>query len=126
MDSNTEQGDTMKEIKAIIRPNKIDNLQAALRRIPNFPGMTVSKVDGFTAPAALVKRSVKEDLTDFSHKILLHILAPESEVDHIVDTIIRETMTGQIGDGLVWVTPVEVIRRIRDGTRVSGIIPPIV
>ena len=57
---------TMKEIRAIVRPGRLERLRDALRAIPNFPGVTLFRAEGFTAPAAIDKRSVKEELTDFS------------------------------------------------------------
>ena len=51
----------MKEIRAIIRPHRRERLREALRAIPNFPGVTLFKAEGFTAPAAVDKRSVRDE-----------------------------------------------------------------
>ena len=64
----------MKEIRAIVRPNRLDRLREAMRAIPNFPGMTVFKAEGFTAPAAISKRTVKDELTDFTPKLMVCVL----------------------------------------------------
>lgn len=99
----------MKEIKAIIRPNKLPALREALREIPGFPGMTVSKAEGLSAPARLGpgKHTIKEELTDFTPKTRIEIVAPDELADAIVDRIVSVSSTGHIGDGLVWVTPID-------------------
>jgi nitrogen regulatory protein P-II 1 len=59
----------MKEIKAVIRPNKLASLRDALVALPGFPGMTVSKVEGCSAPNRhLVPHNIKEQLTDYTPK----------------------------------------------------------
>lgn len=98
----------MKEIKAIIRPNKLPGLRDALREIPGFPGMTVSKVEGCSAPTRHVPGcKVKEALTDYTPKVRIEIIAPDELADNLADCIIRTAQTGQIGDGIVWITDVE-------------------
>ena len=104
----------MKEVRAIIRPNRRDRLREALRAIPNFPGVTMFRAEGFTAPAALDKRSVREELTDFTEKIMVCVLCPDEMVEPIRETIMAACGTGQIGDGLVWVLDVAQVHRIRD------------
>ncbi len=106
----------MKEIRAIVRPNRLDRLREALRAIPNFPGVTVFKAEGFTAPAAVAKRTVKDELTDFTPKLMVCVLAEESMVETIRQTLIDSCSTGQIGDGIVWVVDIQAPTRIRDGT----------
>ncbi len=99
----------MKEIKAIIRPNKLPALREALRDLAGFPGMTVSKVEGLSALSRLtpVKSSIKNDLTDYTPKIRIEIVTSDELSDVIVDIIVTSVSTGQVGDGLVWVTPIE-------------------
>ena len=75
----------MVEIRAIFRPNRLPRLREALRAMPNFPGVTVFKAEGFTAPAATSKLSVREELTDFSDKLMLCVLADEDSVEGIRD-----------------------------------------
>ena len=106
----------MKEIRAIVRPSRIERLRAALRAIPNFPGVTLLKAEGFTAPAALQTRTVREELTDFSGKVMVCLLADDAMVPTIRRAIVEACSTGQIGDGLVWVVDIEEIHRIRDGS----------
>jgi nitrogen regulatory protein P-II 1 len=104
----------MKERRAIVRPSRLQRLRDALRAIPNFPGVTLFKAEGFTAPAAVDKRTVKDELTDFTDKIMVCVLAEAEMVETIKDAIIDAVYTGQIGDGLVWVVDIESMYRIRD------------
>ncbi|SEM89400.1 nitrogen regulatory protein P-II family [Nitrosospira multiformis] len=106
----------MKEIRAICRPDRLYELRRALRAIPGFPGLTVLEAKGFSAPVLIDNPSLKEALTDFTGKVMLCTLVADDMVDSITDVIMREGRTGQIGDGLIWVLPVESARRIRDGS----------
>ena len=105
---------SMKEIRAIIRPSRLARLREALRGIPNFPGVTMWAAEGFTAPAALVKRSVRDELTEFSSKTLVCVLCDADMVDTIRQAIFDACGTGAVGDGLVWVVDVQSTHRIRD------------
>lgn len=111
----------MKEVRAIIRPSRLPRLREALRVIPNFPGVTVWNADGFTAPAALVKRTVREELTEFSHKVLVCVLCEEAMVDSIREAVFDACSTGTVGDGLVWVVDVQATHRIRDRAPLSAL-----
>jgi len=104
----------MKEIRAIVRPNRLQRLRDALRDIPNFPGVTIFKAEGFTAPAAIHKRSVKDELTDFTDKLMVCVLVENDMVEPIREAIMQACHTGQIGDGLVWVIDIASMHRIRD------------
>ena len=98
----------MKEIKAIIRPNKLSALRDALVALPDFPGMTVSKVEGCSAPSRHVARQrIKDELTDYSPKIRIEIVAPDDVAEAIFQRITEVAQTGHYGDGLVWITEVE-------------------
>lgn len=97
----------MKEIKAIVRPNKLSAIRQALVEIPGFPGMTVSKVEGCSAPVRHgPPHNIKEELTDYTPKVRIEIVCPDELADTLVDRIILTAQTGHIGDGLVWVTDV--------------------
>jgi nitrogen regulatory protein P-II 1 len=106
----------MKEIRAIIRPNRLSRLRDALRAIPNFPGVTVFNVKGFTAPSAVDKRSVRDELTDFTDKVMVCVLVEPDMVETIRTALIDACQTGQIGDGLVWVVDIQSMHRIRDAS----------
>lgn len=96
----------MKEIKAVIRPNKLSALREALRGLPGFPGMTVSKAEGCSAPSRHSPHTIREELTDFTPKVRIEIVADDAVAEAIVDRIIAVAQTGHIGDGLVWTTEV--------------------
>ena len=96
----------MKEIKAIIRPNKLTMLRDRLRDIQGFPGMTVSRAEGCSAPSRHSPASHKEELTDYTPKIRIEIVCPDELADAVVDRITQVAQTGHIGDGLVWVTEI--------------------
>ncbi len=106
----------MMEIRAIVRPSRLPQLREALREIPNFPGLTLMKAEGFTAPASLDKRTVKEELIDYTPKIMVAVLADEDMAEKIRKTIIEACSTGQIGDGLVWTVPIATMHRVRNGS----------
>ncbi|MCL5060711.1 MAG: P-II family nitrogen regulator [Candidatus Thermoplasmatota archaeon] len=105
----------MKEIRAIIRPKCLSNLRQALREIPDFPGVTVFKGEGFAAPGEVGKRTVREELTDFSEKVLITVITHDAMVKVIAETILRECRTGHLGDGLLWILPIDGVQCIRDG-----------
>jgi nitrogen regulatory protein P-II 1 len=96
----------MKEIKAVIRPSKLPTLREKLRTLPGFPGMTVSKAEGCSATKLQSPSNLKEELTDYTPKVRIEIVAPDELSDSIVDTIVQVAQIGQIGDGLVWVTDI--------------------
>ncbi len=98
----------MKEIKAIIRPNKLASLRDALVALPGFPGMTVSRVEGCSAPSRhLAPHNIKEQLTDYTPKVRVEIVAPDDVAQVIFDRVTQVAQTGHFGDGLVWITDIE-------------------
>ena len=98
----------MKEIKAVIRPNKLAALRDALHAIPGFPGMTVSKAEGCTGTARhQVRQNIKEELTDYTPKVRIEIVVADELAEVIFTCITEVAQTGHVGDGLVWITDVE-------------------
>ena len=99
----------MKEIKAIIRPNKLPSLRDALITLPGFPGMTVTKVEGCSAPSRHVpaKVRIKDELTDYTPKVRVEIVAPDEVAEEIFQRITDVAQTGHYGDGLVWIADIE-------------------
>lgn len=98
----------MKEIKAVIRPNKLSALRDALVSLPGFPGMTVTRVEGCSAPSRHVARhTIKEVLTDYTAKVRIEIVAPDDVAEAIFQRITEVAQTGHYGDGLVWITELE-------------------
>lgn len=100
----------MKEIKAIIRPNKLAGLRDALIALPGFPGMTVNKVEGCSAPSRhVVRHNIKDELTDYTPKVRIEIVAPDDVAEAVFQRITEVAQTGHFGDGLVWITDVEKV-----------------
>jgi nitrogen regulatory protein P-II 1 len=99
----------MKEIKAVIRPNKLAALRDALVSLPDFPGMTVTKVEGRSAASRHVpaRTRIKEELTDYSPKVRVEIVAPDEVAGTIFQRVLEVAQTGAYGDGLVWIIDVE-------------------
>lgn len=97
----------MKEIKAIVRPNKMPQLRKALMSLDGFPGMTISQAEGCSAPSRHgPPASIKDELTDFTKKIRIEVVCPDEIADRIVECITDIAQTGHLGDGIVWVTEV--------------------
>ncbi len=107
----------MKKIEAIIKPFKLDEVKEALNDI-NIKGITVSEVKGFGRQKGHTELyRGAEYVVDFLPKIKLEIIVREELVAKVVDTIVETAKTGRIGDGKVFVLPVEEVVRIRTGER---------
>jgi len=105
----------MKKIEAIIKPFKLDEVKEALAEV-GIEGMTVSDVKGFGRTGG--KREVyrgAEYIVDFVPKTKLEIVVKEEQVRMVVEAIERAARTGRIGDGKIFVFPVEHALRIRTG-----------
>jgi nitrogen regulatory protein P-II 1 len=104
----------MREIKAVIQPQRLSRLRSAFRRMKEFPGMTVIHAEGCSyheGPEAT--GDVWCELTEFSPKVRIEIIAPEEKIDEILRIIHETCHTGQKGDGIAWVTEVGAFRRLR-------------
>ncbi len=105
----------MKEIKAVIQPGRLGRLREAVRKIHDFPGMTVTRAEGSGYhPDKPLPAGIKSELADYSQKVRIDIVSPDDKVAQLVSLIRDACHTGQPGDGIVWVTPVEVFKRIRE------------
>ena len=105
----------MKKIEAIIKPFKLDEVKEALAGI-GVAGMTVSEVKGFGRQKGHTEIYRGSEYTvDFLPKIKLEIVLADAQVDAAVEAIIKGAKTGKIGDGKVFVSPVESATRIRTG-----------
>ena len=103
----------MKEIKAIIQPKKLERIRDAFRLLPDFPGMSITRIQGCSRHRGVeLHANLRAELTDYSDKVRLEIVAPEEMVDAIVQLIHQHAHTGQSGDGVLWVTPVESFHRL--------------
>ncbi|MBV9845330.1 MAG: P-II family nitrogen regulator [Kutzneria sp.] len=109
----------MKLVTAIIKPFVLDDVKASLERL-GVLGMTVSEVQGFGRQKGHteVYRGA-EYAVDFVPKLRVEVLVDEVEVDGVVDAVVEAARTGKIGDGKVWVTPVDMVVRVRTGERGS-------
>ena len=105
----------MKLITAIIQPQKLDAVQVALAHA-EVKGMTISEVSGYARQKghAEVYRGA-EIVIHFVLKVKVEIVADDEDVDDIVRIIASAARTGQVGDGKIWVTPVDSVTRIRTG-----------
>lgn len=105
----------MKKIEAIIKPFKLEEVKEALNGI-GIKGMTVSEVKGYGRQKGHTEiYRGAEYVVDFIPKIKIEIIVETAQVDQVVDTIIRVTRTGKIGDGKIFILPVERIIRVRTG-----------
>jgi nitrogen regulatory protein P-II 1 len=109
----------MKLITAIVKPSKVDDIKRALQA-DGVHGMTVSETRGFGRQKGHTEIYRGAEYTvDFIPKVRIEVLADDAECDHIVDLIVTTANSGSIGDGKLWVTPVETVIRIRTGERGS-------
>lgn len=109
----------MKLITAIVKPSKVDDIKRALQA-DGVHGMTVSETRGFGRQKGHTEIYRGAEYTvDFIPKVRIEVLADDADCDHIVDLIVTTANSGSIGDGKLWVTPVEAVVRIRTGERGS-------
>jgi len=105
----------MKLVTAIIKPFKMDDVRAALSDI-GVQGVTVTEVKGFGRQRGHTELyRGAEYVVDFLPKLKLEIAVPDEQVDAIVDAIMTSASTGKIGDGKIFVAPLEQVVRIRTG-----------
>jgi nitrogen regulatory protein P-II 1 len=107
----------MKLVTAIIKPFTLDDVKAALEQI-GVLGMTVSEVQGYGRQKGHteVYRGAEYSV-DFVPKVKLEVLVDDTLGDKVVEAVVEAARTGKIGDGKVWVTPVETVVRVRTGER---------
>jgi nitrogen regulatory protein P-II 1 len=107
----------MKLVTAIIKPFTLDDVKAALEQI-GVLGMTVSEVQGYGRQKGHteVYRGAEYSV-DFVPKIRVEVLVDDVMGDKVVDAVVDAARTGKIGDGKVWVTPVDTVVRVRTGER---------
>jgi nitrogen regulatory protein P-II 1 len=105
----------MKLVTAIVKPFRLDDVKNALKDL-GVQGMTVGEVQGFGRQRGHTEVYRGAEYTvDFVPKVRVEILADDAEVARVVDAVVEAARTGKIGDGKVWVTPVESVVRIRTG-----------
>lgn len=107
----------MKKVEAIIKPFKLDDVRDALGEI-GVTGMTVSEVKGFGRQKGHTEiYRGAEYAVDFLPKVKIELILPDEQVERVVETIIETARSGKIGDGKIFVLPVEDVIRIRTGER---------
>lgn len=107
----------MKEIIAIIRPEKLENVKSALESI-ECRGLTVVDVKGRGRQLGVTESYRGSDYRiDLLPKTRLEIIVKDEEVDEVIDTIVKTAQTGDIGDGKIFISPVDDVVRIRTGER---------
>ncbi|HJT70783.1 MAG TPA: P-II family nitrogen regulator [Terriglobales bacterium] len=106
----------MKEIKAIIQPFQTSRVVDALRAMEGLPGITVSEVKGFGRNRARnAQEKVVEDFIEYAKKTKLEIVVPDELVVSVVETIQTSAHTGRPGDGLIFISAIDEVVRIRSG-----------
>ena len=105
----------MKQITAIIKPFKLDEVREALAEV-GVSGLTVTEVKGFGRQKGHTELyRGAEYVVDFLPKVIVEIVVDDMAVDNAVDAIIKAARTGKIGDGKIFVQHVEQVIRIRTG-----------
>lgn len=105
----------MKKIEAIIKPFKLDDVKEALNDI-GIKGMTISEVKGYGRQKGHTEiYRGAEYVVDFIPKVKIEIVVDSNQVDQVVNTIREAANTGKIGDGKIFVLPIERIVRVRTG-----------
>jgi nitrogen regulatory protein P-II 1 len=107
----------MKKIVAIIRPNKLEDVKSALEEI-GCHGVTVTEVKGRGRQLGITESYRGSDYRiDFLPKTKLEIVVKDHDAEEVVATIVKTASTGDIGDGKIFISPVEDVVRIRTGER---------
>ena len=105
----------MKLVVAVIKPFKLDDVKEVLKNV-GVQGMTLTESQGFGRQRGHteVYRGAEYEV-DFVPKIRIEVVVDDAQVDEVVDAIVSSAATGKIGDGKVWVLPIETIVRVRTG-----------
>ena len=117
MRQNHAKGNLMKLIEAIVRPHKLQDVKSALNEVGVF-GMTVTDVRGSGRQKGHVERYRGSEYTvDLLSKVKVEVAVREAQVEEVVNAIVASARTGEIGDGKIFVRPVERVVRVRTGER---------
>jgi nitrogen regulatory protein P-II 1 len=104
-------------VTAIVKPFKLDDVKSALETL-GVLGLTVSEVRGYGRQKGHTEVYRGAEYTvDLVPKVRVEILVDDMDADKVVETVVEAARTGKIGDGKVWVTPVESVVRVRTGER---------
>ena len=107
----------MKLVTAVIKPHKLDEVKAALEAF-GVQGMTVSEANGYGRQRGHTEVYRGAEYTvDLVPKVRVEVLVDDADSRDVVDVVVKSAQTGRIGDGKVWVIPVEDVVRVRTGER---------
>jgi nitrogen regulatory protein P-II 1 len=107
----------VKMLTAVVRPFVVDDIREAMERLAVL-GMTVTEARGYGRQKGHVEvYRGAEYAVDFVPKVRVEILVDDSVVDRALEAVVAVCRTGRIGDGKVWVTPVDTVVRVRTGER---------
>ncbi len=107
----------MRLVTGIVKPFKLDDVKTALESF-GVAGITVSEVQGYGRQRGHTETyRGAEYRVDFVPKIRIEVLVDDEDADDVVEVIVKSAATGKIGDGKVWVTPIEAVVRVRTGER---------
>ncbi len=110
----------MKKVEAIVKPFKLDDVKEALGEV-GVMGLTVTEVKGFGRQHGHTESyRGAEYIVDFLPKMKIEVVVPDELVPAVLEAVERAARTGRIGDGKIFVTPVEEAVRIRTGERGEG------
>lgn len=108
----------MKEIKAIIKPFKLDNVLTELHKIEGLPGITISDIRGFgKSKGKLAEETISEGLHELIPKIKIELVVSDEMSDNVVNIIQKAAHTGNLGDGKIFVINVINVVKIRTDER---------
>ena len=96
----------MKEIKAVVGPQKLQQMHAAMRAVPGFPGMTVTKAGASPAPGPRAKQTIKQELTDHITRWRIEIVVPDELAEPLYAAVVESLSSGAPGDSMVWISDV--------------------
>lgn len=107
----------MKLVTAVIKPHKLDDVKSALEAF-GVQGMTVSEANGYGRQRGHTEVYRGAEYTvDLVPKVRLEIVVDDPDAADVVEVVVKAAQTGRIGDGKVWVVPVEDVARVRTGER---------
>ena len=107
----------MKLVTAILKPFKLDDVKSALETL-GVLGLTVSEVRGYGRQKGHTEVYRGAEYTvDLVPKVRIEVLVDDLDADKVVDTVVEAARPGKLGDGKVWVTPVDGVVRVRTGER---------
>jgi nitrogen regulatory protein P-II 1 len=105
----------MRLVTGLIKPFKLDDVKEALTEL-GLPGITVTESKGFGRQRGHTEVYRGAEYTvEFVPKVRIEVLIDDDEAQRVADTIVSAARTGQIGDGKVWISPVDTIIRVRTG-----------